>query len=73
MGIALADDGERDAPADWGATSAARFLSRLFDGAPVRAKDFSQSCVDGPRMLPSMYASPGQREQLPPCTQDEQP
>ncbi len=47
--------------------------SRFTDGIPVRARDFSQSCVEGPRILPSMYASPGQREQLLPCTQDEQP
>ena len=27
--------------------------------APVRKSDFSQSAEDGPRMFPSMYASPG--------------
>ena len=37
--------------------------SRLCDGIPVLAKDFSQSWEDGPRMLPSMYARPGQRVQ----------
>ena len=26
----------------------------LAERIPVRAKDFSQSCEDGPRMLPSM-------------------
>ena len=57
-----------DAPA-----RAARFASRFRDGTPVRANDFSQSWIEGPRMLPSMYASPGQREQLLPCAQVEQP
>ena len=28
--------------------------SMLADGMPVRAKDFSQSAVEGPRMFPSM-------------------
>jgi hypothetical protein len=37
----------------------------LADGIPVRANDFSQSCDDGPRILPSMKASPGHRVQLP--------
>ena len=45
--------------------------SRFFEGTPVRANDFSQSWIDGPRMLPSRYARPGQRVQLLPCTQDE--
>ncbi len=44
----------------------------LADGIPVRAKDFSQSKEDGPRMLPSMNASPGQRVQLPRCAHVEQ-
>lgn len=30
------------------------FLSMFADGMPVLMKDFSQSAVDGPRMLPSM-------------------
>lgn len=29
-------------------------LSRFCEGTPVRANDFSQSCVEGPRILPSM-------------------
>src|SRR5437879_12607367 len=41
------------------------FASILADGIPVRAKDFSQSCDDGPRVLPSINASPGHRVQLP--------
>ena len=41
------------------------FRSMFAEGMPVRWKDFSQSAVDGPRMLPSMYASPGQRVQVP--------
>src|SRR5215469_8859846 len=48
------------------------FASMLADGTPVRANDFSQSCDDGPRMLPSMNASPGQRVQLPTCEHEEQ-
>ena len=32
--------------------------------AAARSFDFSQSADDGPRMLPSMYASPGHRVQL---------
>ena len=35
------------------------------DGIPVRAKDLSQSREDGPRMLPSMKANPGQRVHVP--------
>jgi hypothetical protein len=35
------------------AEASARFPSRFFDATPVRANDFSQSCVEGPRMLPS--------------------
>src|SRR5208282_3206443 len=46
--------------------------SRLAEGIPVRAKDFSQSAVEGPRMFPSMNARPGQREQLEPCAHCEQ-
>src|SRR5579864_9014594 len=30
------------------------FASMLADGTPVFAKDFSQSCDEGPRMLPSI-------------------
>jgi len=44
----------------------------LADGMPVRWNDFSQSAVEGPRMLPSMYARPGQRLQLTMCGQVEQ-
>jgi hypothetical protein len=36
-------------------------------------KTFSQSWIEGPRMLPSMCASPGQRVQLLPWVQEEQP
>jgi hypothetical protein len=39
---------------------------------PVRAKDFSQSAVEGPRMFPSRNARPGQRVQLAPCAHCEQ-
>jgi hypothetical protein len=46
---------------------------RFSDGIPVLANDFSQSAVEGPRMLPSINASPGQRVQVPPWTQTEQP
>jgi hypothetical protein len=49
--------------------AARRFASMLADGTPVRAKDFSQSCDEGPRMFPSMKASPGQREQAETCVQ----
>ncbi len=45
--------------------SGALLASMLAEGTPVRAKDFSQSCDEGPRMLPSMNASPGQRVQVP--------
>ena len=44
--------------------AAAFLLCRLTDSMPVRAYDFSQSCVEGPRILPYMYARPGQREQV---------
>jgi hypothetical protein len=44
----------------------------LAERIPVRWNDFSQSAVDGPRMLPSMYASPGQRVQVPTWLQVEQ-
>jgi hypothetical protein len=48
-------------------------LASMFaDGTPVRAKDFSQSCDDGPRIFPSMNASPGHRVQLPTCEQEVQ-
>src|SRR6202167_1781842 len=46
--------------------------SRFFEGMPVRAKDFSQSAVEGPRIFPSMKANPGQRVQVEPCAQPEQ-
>src|SRR5215472_5799520 len=50
-----------------------RFLaSMLAEGMPVRAKDFSQSCDEGPRMFPSMNARPGQRVQLPTCVHEVQ-
>src|ERR1017187_7325459 len=43
------------------------------DTMPARAKDFSQSCEEGPRMLPvSMYARPGQRVHEPTCVHVEQ-
>jgi hypothetical protein len=32
----------------------AAWASMLAEGMPVRAYDFSQSCVEGPRILPSM-------------------
>lgn len=48
------------------------FATKLTDGIPVRAKDFSQSEVEGPRMLPSRNASPGQRVHDPPWTHCEQ-
>ena len=48
------------------------FASRLAEGTPVRAKDFSQSAVEGPRMFPSKNARPGQRVQLEPCAHCEQ-
>ncbi len=48
------------------------FASMLADGIPVRAKDFSQSCDDGPRILPSMNASLGHRVQLPTREQEVQ-
>ena len=48
------------------------FASRFFEGMPVRAKDFSQSAVEGPRIFPSMNANPGQRVQVEPCAHCEQ-
>src|SRR5258708_40194005 len=48
------------------------FASKLAEGIPVRAKDLSQSAVEGPRMFPSRNANPGQRVQLPPCAHCEQ-
>src|ERR1039458_2975887 len=48
------------------------FASRLAEGMPVRAKDFSQSAVEGPRIFPSMNARPGQRVQVEPCAHWEQ-
>ncbi len=44
----------------------------LAEGTPVRTKDFSQSAVEGPSMLPSMKASPGQRVQVLRCVHEEQ-
>src|SRR5580693_6833102 len=46
--------------------------SKFTEGIPVRAKDFSQSAVEGPRMFPSMNARPGQRVQVEPCEHCEQ-
>lgn len=46
--------------------------NRLAEGIPVRAKDFSQSAVEGPRIFPSMNARPGQRVQVEPCAHCEQ-
>ena len=49
------------------------FLASMFaEGTPVLANDFSQSCEDGPRMFPSMNASPGHRVQLPTWEQEVQ-
>src|SRR5580692_1351634 len=48
------------------------FASRLAEGMPVRANDFSQSAVEGPRIFPSRNASPGQRVQLEPWAHCEQ-
>src|SRR5256885_778370 len=47
-------------------------LIMFADHMPVRANDFSQSADDGPRILPSMYAKPGQRVHPPTCPQPEQ-
>ena len=49
----------------------AAFRNMFADGMPVRWNDFSQSEVDGPRMLPSIYARPGQREHEPAWEQEE--
>src|ERR1700735_347177 len=49
------------------------FANKFTEGIPVRAKDFSQSAVEGPRMFPSMKARPGQRVQVEPCAHCEQP
>jgi hypothetical protein len=51
----------------WICTSAGLedFLDGKFvEAMPILANDFSQSCTEGPRIFPSMYASPGQRVQL---------
>ena len=56
-------DGRRD--------GADALASMLAEGIPVRTNDFSQSAVDGPRMLPSMNASPGQCVQVATCEHDE--
>jgi len=54
---------------DWGEAKAVASVkprwSMLAVGMSVRMKDFSQSAVLGPRMLPSIQARPGQRVQLP--------
>src|SRR5271165_5684606 len=55
-----------------GAEAFSFFASRLAEGMPVRAKDFSQSEEEGPRILPSMKARPGQRLQVAPCAHWEQ-
>src|SRR5205809_1333056 len=57
----------------WIWTRSGRFLSRFSEGIPVLARDFSQSWIDGPRILPSIYASPGQREHEPEWTHFEHP
>jgi hypothetical protein len=44
----------------------------LAEGMPVRTNAFSQSAVEGPRMLPSIKASPGQRVQEATCVHEEQ-
>ena len=46
--------------------------SILAEGMPVRTNDFSQSAVDGPRILPSIQANPGQRVQEATWVQEEQ-
>ena len=54
----------------WICTSPAKLgfrESKLAEGIPVRAKDFSQSWEDGPRMFPSIKANPGHRVHVPPC------
>src|SRR5579863_1509653 len=48
------------------------FASMLAEGTPVRANERSQSCDDGPRILPSIKARPGQREQLETCVHEVQ-
>src|ERR1700689_5110290 len=55
-----------------GAGAVPFFARRFAEGMPVRAKDFSQSAVEGPRIFPSMNARPGQRVQLEPCAHCEQ-
>src|ERR1039458_4951444 len=55
-----------------GAEAVSFFANRLTEGMPVRAKDFSQSAVDGPRIFPSINARPGQRVQVEPCAHWEQ-
>src|SRR6202020_1959672 len=53
--------------------AAVRFLAiMLAEGTPVFTNDFSQSCDEGPRMFPSMYARPGHREQFETCEHDVQ-
>src|ERR1700674_2519836 len=59
--------------ADFASFCASFCASRFTDGMPVRAKDFSQSAVEGPRMFPSMNAKPAQRVQVEPCAHCEQP
>ena len=53
--------------------SGVAFFDNIFaEGTPVLANDFSQSWEEGPRMLPSIKASPGQRVQPPTWLHDEQ-
>src|SRR5260370_30299376 len=42
----------------------------LAEGTPVRTNDFSQSCDEGPRILPSRKARPGHRVQFETWVQD---
>src|SRR6202041_1315081 len=46
--------------------------NKFFEGIPVRANDFSQSCIEGPRISPSINASPGHRVHPVICPQPEQ-
>ena len=64
--------GAVDSALIWMRLTRTLLASMFADGIPVRANDFSQSCEEGPRMLPSKNASPGHRVQLPPCTHEEQ-
>ena len=55
-----------------GAAAFSFLASKLTEGIPVRANDFSQSAVEGPRIFPSRNARPGQRVQVEPCAHCEQ-